>query len=113
LREIDLLVLPYGIDSRTLASLRNVRVVQNQSLGYDDMVPFIPDGVTLCNAVNVHEAPTAELALMLMLASHRGWPEVGRNQDSRQWVRRAFSGPWDAGFCSLELEGSAAGSRSV
>jgi phosphoglycerate dehydrogenase-like enzyme len=48
--------------------------------------------VTFSNAVGVHEAPTAEMAMTLILASQRGWPEVGRNQDAQKWERLTWPG---------------------
>jgi phosphoglycerate dehydrogenase-like enzyme len=85
---IDLLVLPYTVSYQALTGLgAQVRHIQSQSLGYDGAAGFVPVGVTLSNAIGVHEAPTAELAMTLILASQRGWPEVGRNQDSQNWDR--------------------------
>ena len=92
-RPIDLLVIPYVVTYEALAGLGGeVRYVQSQSLGYDGAAGFLADGVAFCNAVGVHEAPTAELALTLVLASQRGWPEVGRNQEAGRWARSAYPG---------------------
>jgi phosphoglycerate dehydrogenase-like enzyme len=92
-RVIDLLVIPYVVTYDALTQLAGeVRYVQSQSLGYDGAANFVPDGVAFCNAVGVHEAPTAELALTLVLASQRGWPEVGRNQAAENWERPAYPG---------------------
>jgi phosphoglycerate dehydrogenase-like enzyme len=92
-RIIDLLVTPYVVTYESLAGLTGeVRVIQSQSLGYDGAAKFIPSGVTFCNAVGVHEAPTAELALTLVLASQRGWPAIGRYQDAQEWDRTAYPG---------------------
>src|ERR1700710_1446338 len=81
-RRIDLLVIPYVTSYGFLAELdpAHVSAVQSQSLGYDGAADVVPDGVKSCNAVEVHEAPTAELPLTLVLPSQRGWPEVGNNQ---------------------------------
>jgi phosphoglycerate dehydrogenase-like enzyme len=93
-RRIDLLVIPYVTSYGFLAELdpAHVSVVQSQSLGYDGAADVVPDGVKFCNAVGVHEAPTAELALTLVLASQRGWPEIGHNQAAEKWERPAFPG---------------------
>jgi phosphoglycerate dehydrogenase-like enzyme len=93
-RKIDLLVIPYVTSYDFLAELdpAHVSVVQSQSLGYDGAADAVPDGVKFCNAVGVHEAPTAELALTLVLASQRGWPEIGNNQAAGKWERSAFPG---------------------
>jgi phosphoglycerate dehydrogenase-like enzyme len=90
---IDLLVLPYVVTYEALAGLAGeVRFVQSQSLGYDGAADHLPAGVAFCNAVGVHEAPTAELAMTLVLASQRGWPDVGRNQVAGNWERHAYPG---------------------
>ncbi|MDQ1547002.1 MAG: hypothetical protein QOH69_1906 [Actinomycetota bacterium] len=90
---IDLLVMPYTVAYDTLQSLGGqVRHVQSQSLGYNGAEQFLPPGVTLSNAIGVHEGPTAEMAMTLILASQRGWPDVGRNQDSQKWDRPMWPG---------------------
>ncbi|HEY4269606.1 MAG TPA: 2-hydroxyacid dehydrogenase [Galbitalea sp.] len=90
---IDLLVLPYVVKYELLAGLTGeVRYVQSQALGYDGVTDHLPAGVSFCNAVGVHEAPTAELAITLTLASQRGWPQVGRNQVAESWDRFTYPG---------------------
>ncbi len=90
---IDLLVIPYTVSYELLRSLAGqVRHIQSQSLGYDGADRFIPAGATFSNAVGVHEAPTAEMAMTLILASQRGWPDVGRNQDAQNWDRPMWPG---------------------
>jgi phosphoglycerate dehydrogenase-like enzyme len=89
----DLLVIPYTGSYKSLSDLgRRVRHIQSQSLGYDGAADSVPAGVTFSNAVGVHEAPTAELAMALLLASQRGWPTVGRNQDAQKWQRWSSPG---------------------
>jgi phosphoglycerate dehydrogenase-like enzyme len=90
---IDLLVMPYTVSFDSLSGLGGqVRHIQSQSLGYDGAADVVPPGVTFSNAVGVHEAPTAEMAMTLILASQRGWPEVRRNQDSQKWDRPTWPG---------------------
>ena len=90
---IDLLVMPYTVSYDSLVDLGgHVRHIQSQSLGYDGADEFVPAGVTFSNAIGVHEAPTAEMAMTLILASQRGWPAVGRNQDSQKWDRPTWPG---------------------
>jgi phosphoglycerate dehydrogenase-like enzyme len=94
MRKIDLLVIPYVTGYGFLSALdpAHVSAVQSQSLGYDGAPDSMPSGVAFCNAVGVHEAPTAELALTLILASQRGWPAVGANQAAERWERPAYPG---------------------
>ena len=90
---IDLLVIPYTVSYQSIASLgQRVRHIQSQSLGYDGAADSVPAGVTFSNAVGVHEAPTAEMTMTLILAAQRGWPAVGRNQDSQKWERPMWPG---------------------
>jgi phosphoglycerate dehydrogenase-like enzyme len=92
-RMIDLLVMPYTVTYESLSSLGGlVHYIQGQSLGFDGAEQFIPDGVVYSNAVGVHEAPTAEMAMTLILASQRGWPEVGQNQADHNWKRAMWPG---------------------
>ena len=91
---IDLLVLPYMIPAAELARLEGVRVrvVQAQTLGYDGVADALPGGVTYCNAVEVHEASTAELTLGLVLAAQRGLPELFEAQREGRWAHAQFPG---------------------
>lgn len=79
-RTIDLLVLPYLAPAADLAGLAGqpVRVLQSPMLGHDGVADHLPSGYLYCNAVGVHEAPTAELAVALLLADRRGLAEAAR-----------------------------------
>ncbi|MGH3497245.1 MAG: 2-hydroxyacid dehydrogenase [Nocardioidaceae bacterium] len=72
-----------------LARMRALRVVQTQTAGVEHIAPFLPDGVTLCNARGVHDASTSELAMTLMLAVLRGIPEFVQAQQSGRWLHRS------------------------
>lgn len=88
-RDVTFYVVPYSFASGTLEITRDMpslRVLQLLSAGYEHVLPFLPDGVTLCNARGVHDASTAELALTLMLASLRGIPEFVVGQQQGRWV---------------------------
>jgi phosphoglycerate dehydrogenase-like enzyme len=67
--------------------LPKLKVVQTQSAGYEDIQPYVPAGVTLCNAAGVHDASTAELAVALSLALGRHLDEFARNQTTGTWGR--------------------------
>jgi phosphoglycerate dehydrogenase-like enzyme len=87
-REIELAVMPYMTRLRladVADGLDALRVVQLQSAGYEQFLPEVPDGVTLCNAAGVHDASTAELALALTLASIREIPKFSASQASSTW----------------------------
>ncbi|SDU92482.1 Phosphoglycerate dehydrogenase [Microlunatus sagamiharensis] len=87
--DVEYVVLPYlrkGAE-RVLADLPALRVVQTLTAGVDDVAPYVPDHVTLCNAAGVHDASTAELAVALALASGRHLDEFARNQERGLWKR--------------------------
>lgn len=87
-RFVDLAVRPYSVAAAGLETLDATRlgVVQSQALGFDGVADTLPDGITYCNAVGVHEESTAELAVALLLASQR---EIDRYvRETGQWNRR-------------------------
>jgi phosphoglycerate dehydrogenase-like enzyme len=69
-----------------IAELPALEVVQTLTAGYDDVLPHLREGVTLCNAAGVHDASTAELAVGLMIAGLRGFPSFLRAQDQGTWL---------------------------
>lgn len=68
-----------------LAELPALRAVIVATAGYDHVVPRIPPGVPLANAVGVHDTATAEVALALILAAQRDLPDFVRAQDQGVW----------------------------
>ncbi|MEU9105475.1 2-hydroxyacid dehydrogenase [Streptomyces xanthophaeus] len=85
-------VTPYmkstEVTVRPLAAMPALQVVQTLTAGIDHVLTGLGDlrpGVRLCNAVGVHTASTAELALTLTLASLRGIPGMVRGQDREEW----------------------------
>ncbi len=84
---IDLVVLPYQQDPRLAASLGSTttRLVQAQTIGYEDVLAHLPAGHAVANARSVHEASTAELALGLTLASLRRIPEYTTAAKRHAW----------------------------
>ncbi|MBK8469991.1 MAG: 2-hydroxyacid dehydrogenase [Actinomycetales bacterium] len=68
-----------------LASLPNLEVLQLLVAGYDAALPYLPDGVTLCNAAGVHDPATAEFAVALILAAQRGIPQWVLAQERGEW----------------------------
>lgn len=87
---IDIVVAPYMSATATLPNLAGVatRLVQSQSIGWDDVPAHLPAGHTFANATSVHEAATAELALALTLASQRRLPLYVRQQTESTWRGR-------------------------
>ncbi|MFC7596792.1 2-hydroxyacid dehydrogenase [Terrabacter sp. GCM10028922] len=86
--DIRLAVMPYMTRLRLADIARGLdalEVVQLQSAGYEEFLPDVPKGVTLCNAAGVHDASTAELALTLTLASIRDIPKFVESQARSTW----------------------------
>ncbi|QIM15684.1 2-hydroxyacid dehydrogenase [Leucobacter insecticola] len=89
---IDIVVPPYLEGARWLARLEGVdaRLVQWQSIGYNGVKDYLPEGLPLANAATVHETSTAELAIALTLAAQRGIPEFVRDNAKHRWDQRSF-----------------------
>jgi len=90
--EVAFYVLPYmkgPVVLERAADMPKLQVVQTLTAGYEEFLPLVPPGVTLCNAAGVHDTSTAELAIALTLASGRHLDEFARNQSEGAW-RFAF-----------------------
>lgn len=72
-------------EGELIARMPNLRVLQTLTAGVDDVLPYLPAGVTLCNAAGVHDASTAELTVGLMLAMQRGLHEYRDRQHRGEW----------------------------
>jgi phosphoglycerate dehydrogenase-like enzyme len=89
LEHVEMYVMPYTfapITGEVMRRMPRLRVVQTLTAGYEHVLPFLPDGATLCNARGVHDASTAELAAALTLASLRRIPEFVRAQEREEWA---------------------------
>ncbi|MBO0810821.1 MAG: 2-hydroxyacid dehydrogenase [Microlunatus sp.] len=86
--EVEFYIHPYLGDPdpwERFGELPKLKVVQIQSAGYEDIRPYVPAGVRLCNAAGVHDASTAELAIALALAVGRHLDDFARNQTTGTW----------------------------
>lgn len=83
-------VVPPYLDPKAryelLRDLPNLEVVQLVTAGYEQVLPYLPEGARLCNGAGVHDASTAELTLSLMLASLRGLADFVVAQQNSQWI---------------------------
>ena len=89
LAEAQFYVIPYMCGEETLeraGDMADLRVIQTLTAGYENFLPYVPDGVTLCNAAGVHDASTAELAVALTLASGRHLDAFARSQVDGSWA---------------------------
>jgi len=84
---LDLAVLGYLGAGGGIAAFAgmDVAALQSQSLGYDGIADLLPAGIAYCNAVGVHEASTAELAVGMIISEQRGFPNHFANQRSGIW----------------------------
>ncbi len=87
--QADFVVLPYEGSSLTIqeaiARMRSVKVIQTLTAGFDNVQPFVPADVTLCNAAGVHDDATSELAVLLTLSALRDMPRSFKAQQDRHW----------------------------
>jgi phosphoglycerate dehydrogenase-like enzyme len=71
-----------------MSQMPRLRVVQTSTAGIDRLLPFIPAGVTLCNARGVHDAGTAEWIVGAVIASIRQFPYFAVEQQAGRWSYR-------------------------
>ena len=85
----EFVVLPYEGSTisieESLARMTNVKVIQTLTAGFDNVQPFMPAHITLCNAAGVHDDATSELAVLLTLSVLRDMPRSFKAQQDRHW----------------------------
>ena len=60
--EVEFYVLPYLKGEEVLdrvAEMKQLKVIQTLTAGVENFLPYVPDGVILCNAAGVHDTSTA------------------------------------------------------
>lgn len=89
LASADFVVLPYEGSSITIqdaiARMSSVKVIQTLTAGFDNVQPYIPADVILCNAAGVHDDATSELAVLLTLSVLRDMPRSFKAQQDHHW----------------------------
>jgi phosphoglycerate dehydrogenase-like enzyme len=86
--EVVVVVLPFWVPpSRmaVLAKLPRLKLIQLMSAGAENVVPFVPSGVTLCNARGVHDPAVAEWIVAVILAQVRQLPRFMAAQQAGTW----------------------------
>ncbi len=81
----------YRFDARVVEVMRSMpklRIVQSLTAGVDHLMPYLPKGVTVCNAAGVHDAATSELAVGLMIGAQRRLADLVRAQDRGDWDQK-------------------------
>lgn len=84
----DLVVSPDPKGPNVLDLLEGVSVglVQGQWIGYEGVTKYLPAGIPYANAATVHEGPTAELCLGLILTLQRGIADFVRASERHEWA---------------------------
>lgn len=87
--EVELLVAPYMAPPLPLLArideMTSLKVIQLQSAGYDNYLPYLRPGMALSNAAGVHDTATAELAVALALVNLRKLDNFARNMPTGTW----------------------------
>jgi phosphoglycerate dehydrogenase-like enzyme len=93
--EVEVVVLPFGVPASrmaVLAKLPKLRLIQLMSAGAENAIPYVPPGVTLCNARGAHDPAVAEWIMAVVLAEARQLPRFMAAQQAGTW-RPAASQP--------------------
>src|SRR5260370_527876 len=96
--EVEVVVLPIFVPSSrmpVLAKLPRLRLIQLLSAGAERVIPFVPPGVTLCNARGAHDPAVAEWIVAVVLAQVRQLPRFMAAQQAGTWdfaVREPLAG---------------------
>ena len=88
--EVEFVVVPQDTPPgplRKLGTLPRLKTVQLMSAGTDAVAPYVPAGVTLCNARGAHSAGTAEWVVGAIVATLREFP---------RWILGQRDGRWDS-----------------
>ncbi len=86
--EVEVVVLPFWVPPsrmKVLAKLPRLKLIQLMSAGAEHTIPFVPPGVTLCNARGVHDPAVAEWAVAVILAQVRQLPRFLAAQQAGTW----------------------------
>src|SRR5258707_2570178 len=86
--EVDFWVpaLPPRIVQHQWPHLKGIKVIQAPWAGVDGLLKVLPPGITLCDARGVHDIPTAEWAVTVMLAMQKSLPFFLDQQRKGEWA---------------------------
>jgi phosphoglycerate dehydrogenase-like enzyme len=89
--DVDLWILPFARKDAqdTFSRLRGVKVVQSMMAGVDWIVPWLPEGVVLCDGRGIHDISASEWVLTAILASLKRFPFYRDMQKMEQWKGQA------------------------
>jgi phosphoglycerate dehydrogenase-like enzyme len=91
--QLDATVVVVGFDNAAatgsrLAELPELRLVQTLHAGYEQWLPFIPDGVMLSNGRGAHGGSTAEWVVAALLSIYRELALFHEQQSAALWQQK-------------------------
>ena len=108
--DVDFWILPfYRRDAQaSVHQLRGLKVAQSLMAGVDWILPWLPNGVTLCDGRGVHDISASEWVMAAILSAMKQFPIYRDLQHVEEW--RGFASVTD-GF--LNEPGTARGQYRV
>ena len=86
--EVEVVIPPFPVQSPQLpllVQLPKLRLIQLQSAGAEQVIPFVPPGVTLATARGAHDASVAEWIMSVALAHLHYLPRFVLAQRAGKW----------------------------
>lgn len=86
--DVEFYVPAYQFSRKVVTAIEQMpklKVIQSLTAGTDHISEYLREGMTLCNAVGVHDASTSELAVGMMIGAQRRFAELVRQQDRGVW----------------------------
>ncbi|SFR28727.1 Phosphoglycerate dehydrogenase [Lentzea waywayandensis] len=86
--EVEIVIPPFDVEEGGLAVLSDLprlKLVQLESVGVDWVLPYLPDGVALCNARGAYDAAVAEWVVATVLTRLRELPRFALAQQEGRW----------------------------
>jgi phosphoglycerate dehydrogenase-like enzyme len=84
--------VPRGVLHTLIDTMPNLRWVQTLTAGVDHVMSArLPERVVVCNGKGLHDAPTAEMAVALLLSAARGLHVFRDRQKRSEWDRSAYN----------------------
>lgn len=86
--QVEFVVLPMGARPemvQKIAKLPNLKTIQLQSAGAEQILPYVPAHITLSNARGAHTAATAEWTVGAIVAALRNFPRFAAAQRDGRW----------------------------
>ncbi len=78
------------------ARLRGVKVIQSLLAGVDWMLPWVREGITLCDGQGLHNVSTAEWIVAAVLASLKQFPLYRDQQHEQFWDGQLAGGKYSS-----------------